>query len=250
MAGHSKFKNIMHRKGAQDAKRAKQFAKLVRELIVAVKTGGEDPEFNPRLRTAIATAKAANLPKDRIVNAIKKASSGQEGDDFEEVRYECYAPGGIALIIDALTNNRNRASGEIKAALSKYHSTLAEPGSVIYMFDRVGMMEFHSDQISPDEIMEAAIESGAEECESDENIHEIYCDPDELNSVREFLANKFGDPVVTELTWKAKNKISINDVEKAEKLLKLIDILEDNEDVQSVSGNYEIPDEIAEKINI
>ncbi len=251
MAGHSKFKNIMHRKGAQDAKKAKQFAKIVKEIVVAVKSGGsDDPEFNPRLRTAIAAGKAANLPKDRIENAIKKASSTQEGDNFEEVRYECYAPGGVALIIDALTDNRNRTAGEVKAALSKYNATLAEPGSVLYMFKRVGLVEFVDTKIDAETLMETAIDAGAEDCLSEDDAHEVYCDPDDFNNVRETLTNKFGDPASASLIWKPENTIDIENIEQAESLLKLIDILEDNDDVQSVSGNYKISDQIAEKINI
>lgn len=240
MAGHSQFKNIMHRKGAQDAKRAKQFTKLVREIVVAVKSGGPDPEFNAKLRTAISTAKAANLPKDRIENAIKKGSSAGDTENFEEIRYECYASGGVALIIDALTDNRNRTSSDIKAILNKYGATMAEPGSVLYMFDRVGFLEFHDEKLTSEQVFEIAIEAGAEDCESDSGIHSIYCKPDDFNDVKEFLCKKLGDPTEAKLFWKPKNVIYIKDAEQAEKLMKFIDLLEDNDDVQYVCGNYVI----------
>lgn len=244
MAGHSQFKNIMHRKGAQDAKRAKQFTKLVREIVVAVKGGGPDPEFNAKLRTAISTAKAANLPKDRIENAIKKGSSASDTENFEEIRYECYASGGVALIIDVLTDNRNRASSDIKAVLNKYAVTMAEPGSVLYMFDRVGFLEFHDEKLAPEKVFETAIEAGAEDCESSDGVHSIYCKTDDFNDVKEFLSKKLGEPTEAKLFWKPKNTVEINDVEQAEKLLKFIDLLEDNDDVQYVCGNYRISDKI------
>lgn len=250
MAGHSKFKNIQHRKGAQDAKRSKNFGKLIREIMVAVKTGTPDVNFNPRLRTAIASAKAANLPKDKIENALKKASSSQDDQNFEEIRYEAYAPGGVALIIDALTDNRNRSASDIKTIVNKNGGNMAEVGSVIYMFDRVGLVEFHDSEISEDEMLDAAITAGADECITEEKSHEIYCNPDSFHEVSEFLRNKFGEPSVARLQWKPKNIVEIEDVEKAEKLLKLVDLLEDNDDVQSVSGNYEISDSIADKIKL
>jgi len=250
MAGHSQFKNIMHRKGAQDAKRSKHFSKLSREITVAVKTGGPDINFNPRLRTAITAARTANLPKDKIDNAIKKASSPTDDENFEEIRYEAYAQGGAALIIDALTDNRNRTASDVKTIISKNGGTPAEPGSVIYMFDRVGLIEFHDSNLSEEQMLEIAIEAGADECISDGNHHEIYCSPNKFNEVNEFITHKIGEPSVAKLYWKPQNITEINDVEKAEKLLKLIDALEDNDDVQAVCGNYEIADSIADKIKI
>lgn len=256
MAGHSKFKNIMHHKGAQDAKRAKRFAKLVKEIIVAIKSsGGEiNAEFNPRLRQAITSAKAANLPKDRIDNAIKKASSPAEGDNFEEIRYECYAPGGVALLIDCLTDNRNRSASDVKTIINKNGSTLAEPGSVSYMFDRVGLVEYKDSSESPDKILELTIESGADECDSDEfdsdefesnkgeilYHHKIYCNTDALQSVKDFLAKKIGEPSAVGLFWKPQNIVEVSDEGNAEKLMKIIDALEDCDDVQNIFGNHKI----------
>lgn len=250
MAGHSKFKNIMHRKGAQDAKKSKHFGKLVREIMVAVKSGNPDIAFNPRLRTAIAAAKAFNLPKDRIDNAISKASSSNDDQNFEEIRYEAYAPGGVALIIEALTDNRNRTASDVKSTITKHGGAIAEPGSVSYMFDRVGLIEFHDSKISDEAMLEAAIEAGANECISEDGNHEIYCDSDALHEVNDFLSKKFGDPNAAAMHWKPKNIVELTDIEKTEKLLKLIDALEEFDDVQSVCGNYQVSDSIADKIKI
>jgi YebC/PmpR family DNA-binding regulatory protein len=250
MAGHSQFKNIMHRKNAQDSKRSKHFSKLAREITVAAKTGNIDINFNPRLRTAISAARAANMPKDKIENAIKKATSSNDDTNFEEVRYEAYAPGGAALIIETLTDNRNRTASDVKTIISKHGGNPAEPGSVSYMFDRVGLTEYHDSKISEDEMLEIVIEAGADECVSNEGSHEIYCNPNRFNDVNEFMTNKLGAPNVAKLHWKPQNIIEIDDVEKAEKLLKLVEALEDNDDVQSVCGNYEISDRIADKIKI
>ena len=252
MAGHSQFKNIMYRKGAQDAKKAKQFAKLVREIAVAAKTGGADPQFNPRLRTAIAAAKSNNLPKDRIDNAIKK-SSFTDSNDFEEIIYECYGPGGVALIIEVLTDSRSRALSEVKSILNKNGGTFAEQGSVLYMFDRVGVIEFSNIALSNDAILEIAIESGADECISDNSVHFIRCSPDSFHKVREFLTSNIGTPDSAKLEWKPKNTIifdnmprlerapaSIVNKDKLEKLLKLISYLDDCDDVQNVCSNHEI----------
>jgi YebC/PmpR family DNA-binding regulatory protein len=237
MAGHSKFKNIMHRKGAQDAKRAKNFTKLVKEITVAVKTGGDDIEYNARLRTAIANAKAQNLPKDRIDTAIKKAANPQQGENFEEIRYECYAPGGVALIVEAMTDNRNRTAGEVKAILSKAGGNLAEPGSVLYMFNHVGEIYFEVHAASADAILDSAIESGAEECESSEEGHIITCRVEDFHEVRDNLSKKYGEPQYAKIIWRPQNIVDVKDNEQKEKLIKLIDTLEDNEDVQDVSTN-------------
>lgn len=250
MAGHSKFKNIMHRKSAQDAKRSKNFGKIIREIMVAIKTGTNDVEFNPRLRTAISSAKAANLPKDKIENAIKKASSSQDDTNFEEIRYEAYAPGGVALIIEAVTDNRNRTASDVKSSISKHGGNIAEPGSVIYMFDKVGFIEYNESEISESDMLDAAIESGADECISDDGNHEIYCDPTNFHEVNSIISKKVGDPSEARLYWKPKNIITITNVDQAEKLLKLVETLEDNDDVQSVNGNYQIDDSIADKIKI
>ncbi|MCH9754152.1 MAG: YebC/PmpR family DNA-binding transcriptional regulator [Alphaproteobacteria bacterium] len=250
MAGHSKFKNIQHRKSAQDAKRSKNFGKLIREIMVAIKTGTSDVDFNPRLRTAIASAKAANLPKDKIENAIKKASSSQDDTNFEEVRYEAYAPGGVALIIEALTDNRNRTASDVKSTISKQGGNIAEPGSVIYMFDKMGFMEYHDSKIPEAEMLDAAIEAGADDCVSVDDNHEIYCDPSSFHEVNDSLSKKVGEASSARLYWKAKNMVVITNLEQAEKLLKLIEAVEDNDDVQSVSGNYQIDDSIADKIKV
>ncbi|MBP9792168.1 MAG: YebC/PmpR family DNA-binding transcriptional regulator [Rickettsiales bacterium] len=246
MAGHSKFKNIMHRKGAQDAKRAKNFTKLVKEITVAVKSCGEDIEFNPRLRTAIATAKVQNLPKDRIEAAIKKAANPQQGDNFEEIRYECYAPGGVALVVETVTDNRNRTAGEVKAILSKAGGNLAEPGSVLYMFDHVGEIFFKASAASADTMLDSAIESGAEDCESTEEGHVIVCKSDDFHEVRNNLSKKYGEPEYAKITWKPQTVIEISSDEHKEKLMKIIDMLEDNDDVQDVYTNSNI-DEISDK---
>lgn len=246
MAGHSKFKNIMHRKGAQDAKRAKNFTKLVKEITVAVKSGGEDIEFNPRLRTAIAAAKAQNLPKDRIDAAIKKATNPQQGDNFEEIRYECYAPGGVALVVETVTDNRNRTAGEVKAILTKAGGSLAEPGSVLYMFDHVGEIFFKASASSADAMLDSAIESGAEDCESTDEGHVIVCRSDDFHEVRSNLSKKYGEPEYAKITWKPQNVIEISNDDHKERLIKIIDLLEDNDDVQDVYTNSNI-DEISDQ---
>lgn len=250
MAGHSQFKNIMHRKGAQDAKRAKQFTKLTREITTAVRAGQADPNFNPRLRAAIATARASNLPKDRIEAAIKKGSSTQDGDNFDEIRYEGFAHGGIALIVETLSDNKNRTASDIKSCFSKSGGHCGEPGSVAYLFDRIGYIVFEREGLDEEAMFNAAIEAGADNCDSNDGIHEISCAPDHFNEVRDHLAKKFGDPDSARLSWKPKNFIEIDNVEAAESLIKLVDALEDNDDVQYVCGNYVIPDNIAAKVKV
>lgn len=248
MAGHSQFANIKHRKGAQDAKRAKVFTKLVREIITSVKVGGPDPDGNPRLRAAMSAARVQNLPKDRIEAAISKGSSTNEGDDFVEMRYEGYAPGGIAIIVDALTDNRNRTASDVRSAFTKSGGNLGETGSVNFMFDRIGLICYKADKISAEQILEAAIEAGANDVESDENIHSVVCDIESLNDVREYLVKKFNEPESSNLTWKAHNYIKISDLEQAEKLMRLIDALEDSDDVQYVSGNYQFTPDVLTKL--
>ena len=247
MAGHSKFKNIMHRKGAQDAKRAKKFTKLIREITTATRLGQPDPNFNPRLRAAIMTARAENLPKDRIDNAVKKGSSPQDGENFEEITYECYAFGGAALIIDCLTDNRNRSASDVKAIINKAGANVAEPGSVVFMFDKVGYVLYKND-VEDEKMFELAVEAGAEECQSSEKMHEIYSSVEDLNEVRESLEKEIGPANESKLSWKAKNVVEISDKETAEKLLRLIDLLEDNDDVQQVSGNFEISEEVYKQL--
>ncbi len=239
MAGHSKFANIKHRKGAQDKKRANTFTKLAREIIVAAKSGQPDPAFNARLRGAIAAAKAQSMPKDRIEYAIKRATSAADGENYEEMRYEGYAPGGIAIIVEALTDNRNRTAAEVRSIFNKGGGTMGETGSVNFMFDRVGILQYPVDKASADDMFEAALEAGADNCESNDEIHEIICESDSFNDVREELAKIFGDADMGNLAWKPKDSIEV-DAERAEKILNLIDRLEDDDDVQNVYANYDI----------
>ncbi len=248
MAGHSKWANIKHRKGAQDRKRANIFTKLTREIIVAAKSGQPDPDFNPRLRTAIAAAKAQSLPKDKIEYAIKKGSGElDDGENFEEVRYEGYGPSGVALIIDCLTDNRNRTAAEVRTALGKAGGNLGESGSVAFMFERIGLIHYPADVADPDSMFEAALEAGADNVESGEDGHDITCQPDDLNNVQEALANKFGDPETAKLDWNATTTTPA-DKELAEKILNLVDTLEDCDDVQSVATNADISDDVLEAL--
>jgi len=247
MAGHSKFKNIMHRKGAQDAKRGKIFTRLGREIIVAAKMGGGDVDANPRLRAAIKSARAENMPKDKIDFAIKKGTGEIESENYEEIRYEGFGPGGIALIVESMTDNRNRTVSEIRTAFSKHGGNLGETGSVNFMFDQVGWIEYPADVVGEEAMFEAALEAGAENCESDRETHDIYTAPDELNTVRESLESTYGEANKSKLIWKPKDPTAL-DEEQAESLMKLIEVLEDLDDVSEVYGNYEISDEIYEKL--
>ena len=246
MAGHSKFKNIMHRKGRQDAKRAKVFAKLGKELSVAAR-GGTDPDFNPRLRLAIAAAKAQNMPNDNIQRSIKRA----EGDDsviYEEVRYEGYGPGGVAVIVESLTDNRNRTASEVRAAFSKHGGALGETGAVAFMFERVGLIVYGADKASTDEMFEVALEAGAQDVESGDETHEITCEPDDFSAVRDSLEEAFGDPDDARLDWKPQNSIAV-DEDTAGTLLKFLDVLEDNDDVQRVAANFDVDDNVLERLS-
>lgn len=248
MAGHSQFANIKHRKGAQDAKRAKIFTKLIREITVAAKTGQPDINFNPRLRNAIIEARSNNLPKDRIDAAINKVISGNEGDNFEEIRYEGYGPNGIAIIVEALTDNRNRTASEVRSIFTKSGGALGETGSVGFMFDRVGIIKFESKIASEEQMFEIALEVGASEVESDEEIHIIITEIENFASVRDSLIEKFGDPVSAKLDFKAKNLTEISNLEQAQKLLKMVDALEDCDDVQMVTGNYSFSDDVLQNL--
>ena len=243
MAGHSQFKNIMHRKGRQDAKRAKDFAKLAREIEVAARMGMPDPDQNPRLRTAITAARGANMPKDRIERAIDKASGAGDGDNYEEIRYEGYASGGIAMIVDALTDNRNRTASEVRSAFSKFGGSLGETGSVAFMFDRVGQISYPGDKASAEEIFEGALEAGAEDVVSSEAGHEITCAPDEFGDVVSALEAKFGEPEGAKLVWRPQTTVDV-DADAASTLIKLIDALEESDDVQAVWANFEMSDEV------
>jgi YebC/PmpR family DNA-binding regulatory protein len=243
MAGHSKFKNIMYRKGAQDAKRSKMFSKFSREITVAAKMGGDDMDSNPRLRLAVATARAQSMPKDNIQRAIAKAAGG-DAETYDEMRYEGYGPGGIGVIVEALTDNRNRTASDVRTIFSKAGGNLGESGSVGFMFDRVGEILYPADTTDADSMFEAALEAGADEVESDDDGHVIYTDGGDLHSVVSALTEALGkEPDGAKLIFKPKEPMVL-DQEAAEKLIRLIDALEDNDDVQTVFGNYDIPEDV------
>jgi YebC/PmpR family DNA-binding regulatory protein len=247
MAGHSQFKNIMHRKGRQDAVRSKLFGKLAREITVAAKLGLPDPGMNPRLRAAIIAARAENMTKDTIERAIKKALGG-DAENYDEIRYEGYGPGGVAVIVEVLTDNRNRTAGEVRATFTKHGGNLAETGAVSFMFDHVGVVEFEGKVASADAMLDAAIEAGAEDVTSNENGHEIYTAQDSLRDVAKALEGKFGEPRKAALVWKPQNTVAVDDAQ-GEKLLKMIDTLNDNDDVQNVFANFEVSDALVAKMS-
>jgi YebC/PmpR family DNA-binding regulatory protein len=247
LAGHSQFKNIMHRKGRQDAVRSKMFGKLSREITVAAKLGLPDPAMNPRLRAAVLAARAESMPKDNIDRAIKKASGG-DAENYEEIRYEGYGPGGVAVIVEVLTDNRNRSASDVRSSFTKAGGNLAETGAVSFMFDHVGAVEFDAKIASADAMLEAAIEAGAEDVQSGENGHEVYTTPESLREVAKTLEAKFGEPRKAALTWKPQNTVPVDD-EQGEKLLKLIDILNDLDDVQNVFANFEVSDALIAKMS-
>ena len=246
MAGHSQFKNIMHRKGRQDAQRSKIFSKLAREITVAAKLGLPDPNMNPRLRAAILAARAENMPKDNIDRAIKKASGG-DAENFEEVRYEGYGPGGTAIIIEALTDNRNRTAPYVRSCFTKSGGNMGETGSVSFMFDHVGRVVLDGKVGSADDVLEAAIEAGADDVVSSGEEHEVICASGSLGDVAKALESRFGEPRKVGLVWKPQNTVAVDD-ETGEKLLKLMDALEDSDDVQNVYSNFEISDALMEKL--
>ena len=243
MAGHSKFKNIMHRKGAQDKKRAKIFSRLGREISVSVKTGGSDPESNIRLRSAIIAAKALNMPKDNIERAIKKGDGNDPDSNYEEVRYEGYGPDGIAIIVEAMTNNKNRTAAEIRSIFSKSGGNLGENGSVSFGFKRLGTITLEKKLASEEELFELVVEHGSKDLESSDDEHIIYCDQTNLQILNEKIISKFGQTTSSELIWKSENTREV-EKETAEKLFKLLNSLEENEDVQNVSSNFEVSEEI------
>ena len=247
MAGHSKFKNIMHRKGAQDRKRAKLFSKLAKEITVAAKSGMPDPEKNSKLRLAIQAARAENMPKDNIDRAIKKGDASQGGEDYFEMRYEGYAPHNVAVIVEALTDNKNRTASNVRATFSKYGGNLGETNSVAFNFERIGYIEYPIATADADTMFEAALEAGANDVATNEEIHEIETLPDDLSAVTDVLEKKFGTPSASRLDWKSMNEISL-DKEQAEKILNFIDILEDDEDVQRVYYNADISDDILSQL--
>ena len=238
MAGHSQFKNIMHRKGKQDAQRARMFAKFAREITVAAKSGTPDPDMNPRLRLAIQGARAENMPKDNIERAIKKAL-GNDGENFELVRYEGYGPGGVAIIVEALTDNRNRTGGAVRAWFTKYSGNLGTTGQVSHMFAHVGEITFKPDATSADAMLEAAIDAGADDVQSDVDGHLVTCSFDTLGSTAGALESKFGPPTSVKAVWKPNLSTSV-DQAKAETILKLLGALEEDDDVQQVFSNVEV----------
>jgi YebC/PmpR family DNA-binding regulatory protein len=246
MAGHSQFKNIMHRKGRQDAQKSKLFGKLAREITVAAKLGTPDPAMNPRLRAAVLAARQENMPKDNIERAIKKAA-GNEGENYDEIRYEGYGPGGVAVIVEALTDNRNRAASDIRSLFSKSGGNLGETGSVSFMFDHTGVVEYERSVASDDAMLDAAIEAGADDVVSGEGGHEIYASQGTFREVAKALEAKFGEPRKAAMTWKPQNTIAVDD-ETGEKLLKLVDLLNEHDDVQNVFANFEVSDALVAKM--
>jgi YebC/PmpR family DNA-binding regulatory protein len=247
MAGHSQFKNIMHRKGRQDAVKSKLFGKLAREITVSAKLGTPDPAMNARLRAAIIAARAENMPKDNIERAIKKAA-GNDGENYEQIRYEGYGPGGVAVIVEVLTDNRNRTAGEVRASFTKSGGNLAETGAVSFMFDHVGVIEYDAKAANAEAMFEAALEAGADDVVSSDGMHEIYAGPDHFGSVAKALEAKFGEPKKASLVWRPQNTVAVDD-EQGEKLLKLIDNLNDHDDVQNVYANFEISDALLQKMS-
>ncbi len=246
MAGHSKFKNIMHRKGAQDAKRSKMFAKLSKEISVAAKLGAPEPDMNPRLRLAIQAAKAQSMPKDNIERAIKKSLSN-DMENFEEIRYEGYAPGGVAIIVEAMTDNRNRTASEVRSTFSKRGGSMGETGAVSFMFDRVGQIEYPSSIGDEDAVMDAAIDAGASDVETTDEGHLIFTEPSDLHEVAKALEAQFGDAQGAGLIWKPQNTNQTDD-ETGEKIFNMIDALEDIDDVQTVYSNFEPTESLMEKL--
>ena len=247
MAGHSQFKNIMHRKGRADAQRSKLFSKLAKEITVAAKLGMPDPAMNPRLRAAILAAKAENMPKDNIERAIKK-SQGGDADNYEEIRYEGYGPGGVAVIVEAMTDNRNRTASDVRSYFTKSGGNLAETGAVSFMFDRVGLVEYEPERADAEAMLEAAIEAGADDVVSSENGHEVYCEQSALNEVTKTLEERFGEARKSALVWKPQNTIAVDD-ETAEKLMRLLESLDNHDDVQNVFANFEMTEEALAKLS-
>ncbi|MEX2129538.1 MAG: YebC/PmpR family DNA-binding transcriptional regulator [Xanthobacteraceae bacterium] len=247
MAGHSQYKNIMHKKGRADAARAKLFSKLAREITVSAKMGLPDPAMNPRLRAAVLAARAENMPKENIERAIRK-SQGGEAENYDEIRYEGYGPGGVAIIVEALTDNRNRTASEVRASFTKSGGSLAETGAVAFMFSRAGAVQYDADKASADAMLEAAIEAGADDVTSNESGHEVICAPENLHEVARALEAKFGEPRKSGLAWRPQNAVAVGD-EDGEKILKLIETLEDNDDVQNVYANFEVSDALIAKMS-
>jgi YebC/PmpR family DNA-binding regulatory protein len=249
MAGHSQFKNIMHRKGAQDARRARQFARLIREITVSARHGLPDPASNPRLRAAVTAARQANMPKDTVDRAIKKAAGAASGDDYVDVRYEGYGPAGVAVIVEALTDNRNRTASDIRSAFSKHGGALGETNSVSFMFNRLGVIRYPVSAGSADDMLEAAVEAGAENAESDDEGHEITCPIEDFFAVQDALETRFGPPESAKLEWRPTTSVTL-DEDRAVSLMKLLDALEEYDDVQNIYANFDIPDAFMQKLPV
>jgi YebC/PmpR family DNA-binding regulatory protein len=247
MAGHSQYKNIMHRKGRQDKAKSKLFGKLAREITVSARLGTPDPAMNARLRAAVLAARAENMPKDNIERAIKKAAGG-EAENYEQIRYEGYGPGGVAVIVEVLTDSRNRAAGEVRSTFIKSGGNLAEPGAVSFMFDHVGVIEYDAKVASAEAMFEAALEAGADDVVSNEDTHEIFGAQDRFGSVAKALEAKFGEPRKASLVWRPQNTVAVDD-EQGEKLLKLIEMLNEHDDVQNVYANFEVSDAVVAKMS-
>jgi YebC/PmpR family DNA-binding regulatory protein len=246
MAGHSKFKNIMHRKGAQDKKRAAAFSKLSREITVAAKSGLPDPAMNARLRSAVITARAGGMPKDNIERAINNASKG-DGANYEEIRYEGFGPGGVSLIIETLTDNRNRTATNVKTAVSKNGGNIGAPGAVSHAFDRLGQITYPAKAGNADTVFDAALEAGAEDVSSSEDGHEIWTALGDLHEVAKALEPALGEPEGVKLAWRPQVMVTVGEGD-AGTLMKLLDALDDDDDVQTVWGNYDVPDDVMERL--
>ena len=247
MAGHSKWANIQHRKGKQDKLRSKMFSKLAKEITVAAKMGDPDPDKNPRLRLAVKASKAVSMPKDVIDRAIKK-SQGGDAADYTEIRYEGYGPNGVAIIVEAMTDNRNRTASNVRSYFTKHGGDLGQTGSVSFMFDRVGEITYPASAGSSDDVMMAALEAGADDVESDEEGHWIYCSDTDLNEVAAALEAVLGESETTKLIWKPQAPTEIADLDTAQKLMKLIDTLEEDDDAQTVTGNFDLSDDVAAQL--
>ncbi len=248
MAGHSHVKNVMHRKGAQDARRARQFAKLIREITVAARQGLPDPSANARLRAAVTTAYKQNMTKDTVDRAIKKASGAAAGEDFSEVRYEGYGPAGVAVIVETLTDNRNRTASDVRSAFSKHGGALGETNAVSFMFSRLGVVTYPPGAATADAMLEAAIDAGADDVTSDADGHEVTCAIDSLFAVRDALEQRFGAPEEAKFDWRPSTTVTL-DEDRAASVLKLIDALEENDDVQNVFANFDIPEAVLARLS-
>jgi YebC/PmpR family DNA-binding regulatory protein len=248
MSGHSQFKNIMYRKGAQDKKRGKVFTKIIRELTTAARQGLPDPAANPRLRAAVLAARQANMPKDTVERAIKRGAGGGDGEAYEEVRYEGYGPGGVAVIVEALTDNRNRTASDVRAAFTKSSGALGETNSVSFMFDRVGEVVYPADAASADDMLEAAIEAGAEDVQSDAERHVVTTGTEDFNTARDALEQRFGEAASARLVWRPKTTAPV-DEDIAAGLFKLLETLEDSDDVQNVYANFEVAEDVMARLS-